>query len=206
MRLPFAAGMKHPGDDQRKGELDLFFGEVEGPQDLRQSKSLQGPQNQAFPADGPGIGMGGQLRNNELPLTGLARNVVPVVEQSLHDLVDRPAIGFVRLPERQAGRTLESGLHALGQRAPLVLGELEALSEIQKRPVFGGSVFAVGFDEGEAARGFAVFPRVGSGSDEHAMPGWLRRDYTGSPGGDSNQHHYSTTLPFPETSNQNRPE
>ncbi len=84
---------------------------------------------------------------------------------------------------------------------PQTAGDVEVRAEIKESAVFGGTVFAIGFDEGKAVAFLTVFTFVGSVSDKHdrrvekvrgKVPGWLE--------GGSRTHLYNTTLPFPKKS------
>ena len=46
-------------------------------------------------------------------------------------------------------------------------GNVEVPAEIKEGAVFGGTVFAIGFDEGKAVAFLTVFTFVGSVSDKH---------------------------------------
>ncbi len=131
---------------------------------------------------------------------GCAMDVVALAFEMCNDVVDRIEKGFIIL-EREAGFPFESGSNTVGQLPPQTAGDVEVRAEIKEGTVFGGTVFAIGFDEGKAVAFFTVFTFVGSVSDKHDRSVELvRGKVPGCLGGGSRPHLYSTTLSFPKKS------
>ncbi len=80
---------------------------------------------------------------------GCAMDVVALAFEMCNDVVDRIEKGFIIL-EREDSFPFESGSNAMGQLPPQTAGDVEVRAEIKEGAVFGGTVFAIGFDEGKA--------------------------------------------------------
>ncbi len=97
---------------------------------------------------------------------GCAMDVVALAFEMCNDVVDRIEKGFIIL-EREDSFPFESGSNAMGQLPPQTAGDVEVRAEIKEGTVFGGTVFAIGFDEGKAVAFLTVFTFVGSVSDKN---------------------------------------
>ncbi len=97
---------------------------------------------------------------------GCAMDVVALAFEMCNDVVDRIEKGFIIL-EREDSFPFESGSNTVGQFPPQTAGDVEVRAEIKEGTVFGGTVFAIGFDEGKAVAFLTVFAFVGSVSDKH---------------------------------------
>ncbi len=96
-----------------------------------------------------------------------ALDVIAFALELCNDVVNRFENGFILLAAKEIGFSFESGRYTMDQLPPLTAGDVEVLAKIKQGAVFGGTVFAIGFDEGKAVAFLTVFTFVGSVSDKH---------------------------------------